>query len=68
MYHVKYEKETITCPKCGESHEVLVWKSLNAELNPKEKQQLLDGTFFKFTCNCGYTADIIAPLSIEHVL
>ena len=31
-------------------------------MNPKEKQQLLDGTIFRFMCECGYTAGIDAGM------
>lgn len=51
-------KEAVTCPRCGKETDIVIWESLNAELNPKEKQQLLDGTLFRFTCDCGYTAGV----------
>ena len=33
-------KETVTCPKCGKESDITIWDTLNAEMNPKEKQQL----------------------------
>ena len=54
--------QNITCPRCGRDHRIKVWSSLNAELNPLEKQSLLDGTFFRFECECSFSADIDAPL------
>lgn len=58
----KSKMEKVTCPQCGKESEIRVWESLNAEMNPKEKQQLLEGAFFNFTCACGYTATIDAGL------
>jgi len=55
-------KETVTCPKCGKESDITIWDTLNAEMNPKEKQQLLDGTIFRFMCECGYTAGIDAGM------
>ena len=51
-------KENVICPQCGKQTDVTIWDTLNAEMSPKEKQQLLDGTLFRFTCECGYRADI----------
>ncbi len=48
-------KETITCPACGNAQDFIVWHSLNGDLNPEAKQQLMDGTLFRFKCSkCGY--------------
>ncbi len=58
----KPRKETVTCPKCGKQTDITIWDTLNAEMNPKEKQQLLDGSLFRFTCECGYTAGIDAGM------
>lgn len=55
-------KEAVTCPHCGKETDIIIWESLNADLNPKEKQQLLDGTLFRFTCDCGYTAGVDSAL------
>lgn len=48
----------IKCPKCDKHSDFIMWESLNADLNPKQKQQLLDGTLFRFVCECGYTAKV----------
>ena len=43
-------KVMIECPSCGEKFETIRWKSLNAQLNPKEKEQLISGSIFHVTC------------------
>ncbi|MBQ7541573.1 MAG: CpXC domain-containing protein [Clostridia bacterium] len=48
------QKKTITCPKCAHVQDYVVWQSLNGDLDPEAKQQLLDGTLFRFECSkCG---------------
>lgn len=52
-------KETTTCPKCGKENEFTLWQSLNADLSPEAKQDLLDGTLFQVTCkHCGYVSNV----------
>lgn len=47
-------KETVVCSKCGKEMDLILWESLSDDINPEAKQQLLDGTLFRFTCsNCG---------------
>lgn len=41
-------KETVTCPKCGKESDITIWDTLNAEMNPKEKQQLFRWHHFSF--------------------
>ena len=54
-----FNKETITCPKCGKEIDVIVWKSVNADQDPEAKSQLLDGTLFSFKCgHCGYKGNL----------
>ena len=55
-------KKNIRCPRCRKNHEVTLWNYINTELHPKAKEKLLDGTLFRFTCDCGYTAEIAIPL------
>ena len=53
------QKETITCPKCKQESEFIIWKSLNADINPEAKQNLLDGSLFNFECsNCGHKCNV----------
>lgn len=55
----RMRKETIACPACGTESDFVVWQSLNGDLNPEAKQQLLDGTLFRFECkNCGHTSNV----------
>lgn len=58
----KSKIEKVICPQCGKESDIRIWESLNAEMNPKEKQQLLDGTLFKFSCPCGCSTVIDASL------
>lgn len=52
-------KETVTCPECGQEQDFIVWHSLNGDIDPKAKQQLLDGTLFRFECkNCGHKSNV----------
>ncbi|MCH5325484.1 MAG: CpXC domain-containing protein [Eubacterium sp.] len=47
--------DTVTCPKCGQVSEYTVWESLNGDLDPEAKQQLIGGTLFDFECSkCGH--------------
>ncbi|MGN0564747.1 MAG: CpXC domain-containing protein [Candidatus Heritagella sp.] len=51
--------KTINCPQCGEVNEIILWQSLNGDLNPEAKRQLLDGNLFRFRCcQCGYQGHV----------
>lgn len=59
----KTDRRKITCPSCGESCEATIWDSLNADLNPDEKLELIDGTLFDFICpECGQSTTLDYPL------
>ena len=46
--------QEVTCTQCGNTESVTVWDSLSAVDNPKEKDQLIDGSLFTYKCsNCG---------------
>lgn len=48
---------SVTCPACQAENACTLWSSLNADLDPAAKEQLLDGSLFEFTCEaCGHTA------------
>lgn len=48
-------EEMITCPKCGKQSGFTIWSSLNTKLNPEEKEKVVTGELFRFTCpECGY--------------
>ena len=40
----------VICPSCGEKFNTALWESLNAYLNPAEKDLLLSGKFFFTVC------------------
>ena len=53
----------VDCPDCGKQFEVKCWDSLNSDLNPAEKEQLLAGRLFYATCsNCHSEHQIIYPI------
>lgn len=52
-------KETITCPECGHTQDFIIWQTLNGDLDSEAKQQLLDGTLFRFECDkCGHKSNV----------
>lgn len=56
-------KEIIKCPECGKEKDFIVWQSLNTDLNPEAKEQLLNGTLFGFKCaDCGYESNVTYPM------
>lgn len=41
------------CSVCGKHNDIVEWESLNAQLDPEEKEMLLQGNLFEYTCeNC----------------
>ena len=52
-------KEIVTCPKCSKESDYIIWESLNGDLNPEAKQELMDGTLFQFNCpHCGHQCNV----------
>lgn len=52
-------KETVTCPECGNVQDFIIWQTLNGDLDPEAKQQLLDGALFHFECKkCGHKSNV----------
>ena len=52
-------KKTVACPKCNKESDYLFWESLNGDLDPEAKTQLIDGTFFQFKCPyCGHECKV----------
>ncbi len=46
--------ERITCPKCGEESDFVIWESINTMINPEVKAKVLSGEIFRFKCpKCG---------------
>lgn len=57
------EKEEIQCPVCGTTGEFEMWTSLNTQLNPEKKEQLLSGALFQYICpHCGKSFNIDYPM------
>ncbi|MBR3057844.1 MAG: CpXC domain-containing protein [Clostridiales bacterium] len=52
----------LTCRKCGKKSKVQLRACVNVSLHPEEKEQILNGSFFKFTCpDCGEQVSIMYP-------
>ena len=55
--------ETITCPACGTTGEFPVWESLNADLDPEAKGDLMSGKLTRYVCaKCGKSNELVYPL------
>lgn len=55
--------EQITCPECGHTGEFPVWDSLNADLDPEAKDDLMSGKLTKYVCGkCGKANELVYPL------
>jgi hypothetical protein len=51
------------CPRCGQTKEVMVWSSLNADVSPEARVRLLEGKINLFECEaCDETSVIDAAL------
>ena len=44
------EPMVLDCPKCGQTKEVMVWSSLNADVSPEAGVRLLEGKINLFEC------------------
>lgn len=56
-------KEILACPKCGHKQDFVIWQSLNGDIDPVAKQQLLDGELFNFKCEeCGNVSNVDYPI------
>lgn len=56
-------KEILACPNCGHEQDFIVWQSLNGDIDPEAKQQLLDGELFNFQCEeCGNISNVDYPI------
>ena len=54
--------QRISCPVCNHEDSVTVWDSLDAQANPAEKEQLINGTLFQYVCpECGATTTLNYP-------
>lgn len=56
-------KADITCAKCGKKSTLTLRACVNVSLHPEEKKQVLDGSFFVYTCpDCGEKMNVVYPL------
>ena len=50
----------IKCPKCGTVSQFNIWESINVDLDPNLKQEILNGDIFRFKCpECGEVQTLI---------
>lgn len=58
------EKSTIVnCPDCGTQFKTTIWRSLNSNINPVEKDLLLSGKLFDLTCpKCQAVFSVVYPI------
>ncbi len=40
----------ITCPNCGTEGKMVIWESLNTQLDPEMKAKVVSGELFQYTC------------------
>lgn len=49
----------IQCPSCQRTSPFTLWQSINVTIDPWAREQMLEGTFFQFTCpHCGKQAPV----------
>lgn len=60
----KRNSNEIKCQNCGKENTVIMWSSLNGDLDPEAKQALINGTLFLFECkHCHHQANVVyAPI------
>lgn len=59
-----FEREAVTCPSCGHSAVLKVAHSVNAERSPHLREQVLEGTLHRPTCErCGARFELDRPFS-----
>ncbi len=56
----------IECPKCGINKEVVVWKSINVQLNPEAKKELLEAKTNLFHCGICSFEQIVPVVLLYH--
>lgn len=56
-------EEEIECPRCGYRSTMIVWHTINAQLNPEAKKDLLEGKINLFQCDkCDFSAHLTTAL------
>lgn len=55
--------KAIVCPSCGELRKAEIYTSVNATVNKKLRDSVLDGSLFRWTCSeCGKTVRLTYPV------
>lgn len=58
-----FTHEIIKCPNCQQEGTYMVWQSINVDLNPEQKQKVMDGSIFHWQCpHCGKQYNVPYPL------
>lgn len=58
----KFSYSQVTCPKCNKIKKVKIWDSINIDLDPEEKENIISGKLFNFVCDeCGFTTRVQYP-------
>ena len=58
--------DTISCPHCGHKQNITIWGVVDASVNTKTKQKILNGTFFEQICkSCGEPHLVSYPMLYE---
>ena len=57
------DMRSVTCPQCGSSNEIKVFRTVNATTDQNFREQLLSGELLHFRCaQCGKEAELKYPL------
>lgn len=46
----RYHTTEITCPVCNKTYKIDIWDSINAQLNPEKKKDILKNDIYKTIC------------------
>jgi CpXC protein len=53
----------VECPDCGYQQSVVIWESLNANVSPRAREELIEGKINAFVCeSCGQQVQVGAWL------
>ena len=59
----KTHVEKVPCTQCGKEMDVVVWNSMNEEINPDAAKAVQEGSFFKIECpHCKTKNTVIYPM------
>jgi len=59
----RMSEHELECPECRREQGVVVWESVNVDLDPSLRQKLVDGQINTFECkSCGHRAFLSVPL------